>query len=81
MTDPHKEVAESSTDNIPEKFSEVSGVYWWAMLLVAILAVPSIGFIIAYALPIGELGQLVAFVITCWVSTWVGMWLMKKTGK
>lgn len=55
-----------------------SHIYWWASLVVAVLAVPSIGFIIASIVPGKGLGQIVVFVLTCWVSTFLGMRLMKK---
>ncbi len=52
--------------------------YWWAFLVVAVLAVPSVGFVLAMAVPGKGIGQLAAFVLTCWVCTYLGMRLMKK---
>lgn len=52
--------------------------YWWSFLTVAVLAVPSIGFIFAMMIPDKDIGQLVVFVLTCWLCTYLGMRLMKK---
>ena len=52
--------------------------YWWSFLVVAVLAVPSVGFLIAMVVPEKEIGQLVVFVLTCWTCTYLGMRLMKK---
>jgi hypothetical protein len=51
---------------------------WWATLLVAVLAVPSIGVVIASASQLHGLGGLVVFVLACWVSTYLGMKLMQN---
>ena len=53
-------------------------IYWWAFLVVAVLAVPSVGFVIAMVVPGSGMGQLMVFVFSCWVSTYLGMRLMKK---
>ncbi len=53
-------------------------IYWWSSLVVAVLAVPSIGFVIASVVPGRELGQIVVFMLTCWLCTFFGMRLMKK---
>lgn len=53
-------------------------IYWWSFLVVAVLAVPSVGFIIAMTVPGSGIGQLIVFVLSCWVSTYLGMRLMKK---
>lgn len=58
-----------------------AGLVWWATLTVAVLAVPSIGLIIALSLGKGELGMMAAFVVTCWVSVWLGMWLVRKADR
>ncbi len=54
------------------------GAIWWSMLLVGVIAIPAIALIVTFALPLSEAGQVFSFIVTCWVSTWVGMWLMKK---
>lgn len=53
-------------------------IYWWAFLVVAVLAVPSVGFIVAAMVPDKNIAQLVVFVLTCWACTYLGMRLMKK---
>jgi hypothetical protein len=53
-------------------------IYWWAFLIVAVLAVPSIGFVFAALAPDQSLAQILVFIVTCWVSTFLGMKLMKK---
>ncbi len=52
--------------------------YWWAFLTVAVLAVPAIGFLFAMMIPDKNIGQLIIFVLTCWLCTYLGMRLMKK---
>lgn len=57
--------------------SKSTKLMWWSTLLVAVLAVPPVGFIAAKSLPFQGLGEVVVFVITCWVCTWLGMMLMR----
>ncbi len=54
---------------------------WWAMLTVAVLAVPMLAVAVMLALPGGEMVQAATFVVTCWVSTWLGMWLVNTSKK
>lgn len=54
-----------------------SWIYWWTFLVVAVLAVPSIGFVVAMTVS-GNLGQVIVFMLSCWISTYLGMRLMKK---
>ena len=54
----------------------IEAIIWWAMLVLAIIAIPTGGAIIAMVLPFGGIAQLAAFAIGCWLCTWVGMWLM-----
>ena len=60
-----------------KKCSVWSTVYWWAALLVAVLAIPSIAFVAAAVVPGQEIWQIMVFVGACWVSTFIGMELMK----
>lgn len=53
-----------------------SGIMWWAMLLVAVLAVPAIGAVVAFASHLQGIAALIVFVLACWVSTYLGMKLM-----
>jgi hypothetical protein len=55
-----------------------SGIMWWATLLVAVLAVPSIGAIVAFASQLHGVAGIVVFVLACWVSTYLGMKLMQN---
>ena len=55
-----------------------SGAYWCAILIVYLLAVPSVGFIFAMMIPDRRIGQLLVFVLSCWACTYLGMRLMKK---
>lgn len=52
--------------------------FWWAKLVVAVLAIPALGGIIATALPVRGIGQIVVFVIACWACTYLGMKLMQS---
>lgn len=61
-----------------ENKKPVLGVYWWAVLVVAVIAVPSLGFLFAAMVPDKNILQLVVFVLTCWFCTFLGMRLMKK---
>lgn len=56
-----------------------SGIIWWAMLLIAVLAIPSIAIVVAGILPFDDLGRAIIFIGACWACTWIGMWLMEKS--
>ena len=59
--------------------SNCSGsLMWWAMLLVAVLAVPAIGAVVAFASHLQGIGALIVFILACWVSTFLGMKLMQS---
>ncbi len=58
--------------------SGVSRLMWWTTLLVAVLAVPSIGVVIASASQLQGMGGIVVFVLACWLSTYLGMKLMQN---
>ena len=55
----------------------VVGIWWWAMLVVAVLAVPSFGFMISLSVPSSGYGTLITFVLACWACTYIGMRLMQ----
>lgn len=57
------------------------GIMWWAMLIVGVLAIPAIAVIVAGMIPATDFNKGIIFIIACWVSTWIGMWLMKKSGE
>ena len=71
-----EEPAQKSKSSSPAEL-----MVWWAMLVIAVIAIPTGGAAIAMVLPLGGLAQLVAFVIGCWICTWVGMWLMEHSKK
>lgn len=53
-----------------------TGIWWWATLLVAVLAVPSFGVAVASAVPIEGIGTVLVFILACWLCTYLGMKLM-----
>jgi len=62
-------------------YSECKGIMWWSMLVVAVLAVPAIGGVVALMLPFKGITQLGIFVFACWISTFLGMKLMTSGKK
>jgi hypothetical protein len=52
--------------------------FWWARLVVAVLAIPSLGAIVAASMPVRGIGQIIIFVIACWICTYLGMKLMQS---
>ncbi len=58
--------------------SGCSGIFWWMTLLAAVLAVPSIGLVVASIIPSDqEMAQVLVFIVACWLSTFLGMRLMQ----
>jgi len=57
------------------------GIYWWACLVVAVIVVPSIAFAVTVALPGTGFAEILIFIVTCWVCTFLGMKLMKPWEK
>lgn len=49
---------------------------YWMMLAIAVLAVASFGFTISLIVPLGAFGKLFAFILACWLCTFLGMRLM-----
>lgn len=60
--------------------SGCTGMMWWMTLLVAVLAVPSFGIIATYLIPVKGIGEVVVFILACWLCTWLGMRLMQRPG-
>ena len=54
-----------------------NAVFWWAKLVIAVLAVPSFGFLITRFVRTEGFLELVVFIIACWVCTYLGMKLME----
>ena len=53
---------------------------WWSKLVVAVIAVPMLGILAGSLVPGGDMGKTIAFVITCWVSVFIGMKIMQGFG-
>lgn len=53
-------------------------VIWWTYLIVAVLAVPSIAFLLTATLPVSGFFALCIFIIACWACTYLGMKLMSN---
>jgi hypothetical protein len=66
----HKDGKECSTG--------CTGIMWWATLVVAVLAVPSFGVVVASVVPIRGAGEVVVFILACWLCTYLGMRLMSN---
>jgi hypothetical protein len=70
-----------------EKPSNASKLMWWTTLVVAVMAVPGFGAVVAFISPTSGVLQLAVFVLACWLCTYLGMKLMsdprmdKKIGK
>lgn len=57
-----------------------SAARWWSTFIVAVLAVPTLVCLVARVVPLRGAGQLVAFMLACWVCTYLGMVLMEGPG-
>lgn len=66
------------TDTLKEG-KALDDAIWWAMLLVGVIAIPASAIFVTALMPFDETGKVITFVIACWGSTWVGMWLMRKS--
>lgn len=58
-----------------------SSYFWWAKLVVAVIAIPSIGAVVATAFPASDFNQIIIFIIACWICTYLGMKLMQSADK
>ena len=66
------------SDLNPMRPTGTASYFWWAKLVVAVLAVPSLASVIASSLPLGDIGQLLVFITACWICTYLGMKLMQS---
>jgi|GEM_PF-6462316 len=64
--------------NKDDKDCKVMGIMWWTTLVVAVLAVPSFGFVVSYVMPFRGIGELAIFILACWLCTFLGMRLMSN---
>jgi hypothetical protein len=58
--------------------SGCTGIWWWATLVVTVVAVPSLSFILIALLHAQGMMQIAIFMLTCWVCTYLGMRLMSN---
>ena len=58
--------------------SGCGGIMWWATLLVAVLAVPSIAIMVTTIFKVEGFVQILVFILTCWISVFLGMRLMQN---
>lgn len=70
-------------NNADENPTDGSGSYcdnvmWWAMLVIAVLAVPSFGIVITMLTGAQGFFQVSIFIVTCWLCTYLGMRLMQN---
>jgi hypothetical protein len=68
-------------DQKPECCQGCQDLNWWAMLVVAVLAVPSLGIVISLLSGARGFFQIAIFIATCWVCTYLGVKLMEKYKK
>lgn len=57
------------------------GVFWWVYLITAVLAVPSLAFLVTKVMPVNGMLELLIFVVACWLCTYTGMRLMTPSRK
>lgn len=60
---------------------DTASYYWWAKLVVAVIAIPSFGGIVATAFPASDFTQIIIFILACWACTYLGMKLMQSAEK
>jgi hypothetical protein len=65
-------------DQTKGKCCDIGSLSWWATLVVAVLAVPSFGVVAAKMVGIQGLGEIIVFVLACWLCTYLGMRLMSN---
>ena len=54
------------------------GIYYWATLVVAVLAVPGFAIIVLSFIHATGIVQVVLFVLACWLCTYLGMRIMRN---
>jgi hypothetical protein len=65
-------------DQNGRKCCDMGSMAWWATLVIAVLAVPSFGVVAAKMVGIQGLGEIIVFVLACWLCTYLGMRLMSN---
>ncbi len=61
----------------PSGNSPASATRWWVSFFVAVLVVPTLVCVIARVVPLRGAGQLIAFMLACWLCTYLGTLLMQ----
>ena len=61
-----------STDSIPW-----SALSWWLLLIVSVLAIPSLAFVIVTVMGVHGIMGILVFMVCCWSCTYFGMHLVK----
>jgi len=64
--------------NNDKNCSGCTGMAWWATLVIAVLAVPCFGLVVAKVVPVSGIAQIIVFVLACWLCTYLGMRLMSN---
>ena len=64
--------------NESSKKHSMVGVIWWAYLITAVLAVPSLSYLLTKMVPVHGIIELLIFVVACWFCTYVGMRLISN---
>jgi hypothetical protein len=64
--------------NNNENCSGCTGIWWWATLVITVVAVPTLGLAVANFFHAQGMMQIAIFMLTCWVSTYLGMKLMQN---
>ena len=65
-------------NNANQNCSGCDGIWWWATLVVAVIAVPTLGLIVVSIFNAEGMMQIALFMITCWLCTYLGMRLMQN---
>ena len=61
-----------NSDNLPW-----NSISWWLMLVMAVLAIPCLGFVIVTVTGVNGVMGVLVFMFACWACTYFGMHLMK----
>jgi len=54
-----------------------SALSWWLLLIVSVLAIPSLAFVIVTVTGIQGIMGILVFMVDCWACSYFGMYLVK----
>jgi hypothetical protein len=54
-----------------------SNLAWWLFLITAVLAIPSLGFVIVTVAGVQGMMGICVFMVSCWTATYFGMHIVK----